>query len=79
MHVPARARIALALGGCVVALSACGGGGAARGRAAPAAGPPSEVVARLQVPETPDRIIYTAPVSLAKPPDTTGHARKPRR
>lgn len=79
MHVPARARMALALGGCVVALSACGGGSAARGRAAATAGAPSEVVARLQVPETPDRIIYTAPVSLAKPPDTTSHGRKTRR
>jgi hypothetical protein len=36
------------------------------------------VLRPLQVPETPYRIIYSPPVSLAKPPDTTAHGRKPR-
>ena len=56
-------------------LVACGGGGASRPAAA---APPPEVLKALQVPENPYRIIYTPPVSLAKPPDTTAHARKPR-
>jgi hypothetical protein len=79
MDIPARLRIALTLGGGVGTLLACGGGRAASDRAALAAGPPSEAVALLRVAETPDRIVYTAPVSLAKPPDTTGHGRKLRR
>src|SRR5207245_4011988 len=55
-------------------LVGCGG----RGASPPAAAaPPPEVVKALQVPENPYRIIYTPPVSLAKPPDTTAHARKP--
>ena len=28
--------------------------------------------------ETPNRIIYSPPVNLAKPPDTTAHGRQPR-
>jgi len=55
-------------------LVGCGGRGA---RPPAAAAPPPEVVKALQVPENPYRIIYTPPVSLAKPPDTTAHARKP--
>src|SRR2546428_14089870 len=55
-------------------LVGCGG----RGASPPAAAaPPPEVVKALQVPENPYRIIYTPPVSLAKPPDTTAHVRKP--
>jgi len=69
-------RLAVVLCTSVLALTACGGG--ARGRAPAAAGPVPDVVRQLQVPETPDRIIYTPPVSLAKPPDTTAHGRKPR-
>jgi hypothetical protein len=69
----ARVRVA-ALSAFVLTIVACGG--AARRQAA-SAGPPPEVVKPLQVPETPDRIIYTPPVSLAKPPDTTAHGRRP--
>ncbi len=76
MEIPAHFRRTLALGASVVSLVACSGRGAARNQTATAASPPSQAVARLQVVETPDRIIYTAPVSLAKPPDTTSHARK---
>jgi hypothetical protein len=73
MHVVARVRT-LALGLSVATLLACGGA-ATRSSSAPP-GPPSDAVAKLQVVETPDRVIYTAPASLAKPPDTTAHARK---
>jgi len=55
-------------------LVGCGG----RGASPPAAAaPPPEVVKALQVPENPYPIIYPPPVSLARPPDTTAHARKP--
>jgi hypothetical protein len=64
------------LSGIAIALAACGGG--ARRQAGPPAGPPPAVVKDLQVPENPYRIIYNPPVNLAKPPDTTAHARKPR-
>jgi hypothetical protein len=66
-------------GVCLV-LAACGGGSAARGRGAAATAPPADVLRPLQVPETPYRIIYSPPVSLAKPADTTAHGppRKPR-
>jgi hypothetical protein len=74
MHVAARIRVAV-LGGIFLTLMACGGG--ARGRAA-AAGPPPEVVKPLRVPDSPYYLIYSPPVSLAKPPDTTAHVRKPR-
>jgi ABC-type glycerol-3-phosphate transport system substrate-binding protein len=70
-------RLAVVLSASVLVLAACGGG-AARSRAPTAAGPVPDVVRQLQVPDTPDRIIYTPPVSLAKPPDTTAHGRKPR-
>jgi len=40
--------------------------------------PPPEVVKPLLVPDSPYYIIYSPPVSLAKPPDTTAHVRKPR-
>jgi hypothetical protein len=73
MHVAAPTRVVLS--GIVIALAGCGGG--AR-RQASAAGPPPAVVKDLQVPENPYRIIYNPPVNLAKPPDTTAHARKPR-
>jgi hypothetical protein len=69
-----RVRVA-GLGGVFLTLIACGG--SARGRAVPAAGPPPAVLKALRVPESPYYLIYTAPVSLAKPPDTTAHARKP--
>jgi hypothetical protein len=68
----------LRLCGVFLLMAACGGGSAARGRAAAAAAPPAEVLRPLQVPETPYRIIYSPPVNLAKPPDTTAHGRKPR-
>jgi hypothetical protein len=75
MHVSTRLRATLALTMSVAALLACGGG-AARSSSAAQASAPSDAVAKLHIVETPDRIIYTAPVSLAKPPDTTAHARK---
>jgi hypothetical protein len=75
MHVSGRVRTTLALGLSVATLLACGGA-ATRSPSATPAGPPSDAIAKLQVVETPDRIIYTAPTSLAKPPDTTAHARK---
>ncbi len=56
-------------------LVACGGGGGSRQAAA--APPPPELLKALQVPENAYRIIYTPPVNLAKPPDSTAHARKP--
>ncbi len=70
-------RLAVVRCASVLVLAACGGG-TARGRTPAAAAPPPEVVRQLQVPETPDRVIYTPPVNLAKPPDTTAHGRKPR-
>jgi hypothetical protein len=70
-------RLAVVFSASVLVLAACGGG-AARQRAPAAARPVPDVVRQLQVPDTPDRIIYTPPVSLAKPPDTTAHGRKPR-
>ena len=70
-------RLAVVLNASVLVLAACGGG-AARGRAPAAAGPVPDVVRQLQAPDIPERIIYTPPVSLAKPPDTTAHGRKPR-
>lgn len=70
-------RLAIVLSASLLVLAACGGG-TTRGRAPAAAGPAPDVVRQLQVPDTPDRIIYTPPVSLAKPPDTTAHGRKPR-
>ena len=72
MRLAARIGIA-ALGSCL-SFAACGG----NRRAAAPAGPPPEVLKPLQVPPSPYYIIYTAPVSLAKPPDTTAHARKPK-
>jgi hypothetical protein len=75
MHASTRLRATLALTLSVATLVACGGG-AARSSAAAQASAPSDAVARLRIVETPDRIIYTAPASLAKPPDTTAHARK---
>jgi len=60
----------------VLLVTACGGGAA--GRAGGAAAPSPELLRPLQVPETPNRIIYSPPVNLAKPPDTTAHGRQPR-
>ena len=73
MHV-AQIRVAT-LTGILVTIGACGG--AAHRQAAPA-GPPPEVLKALKVTESPYYLIYSPPVSLAKPPDTTAHARKPR-
>ncbi|HVH67057.1 MAG TPA: hypothetical protein VM716_04260 [Gemmatimonadales bacterium] len=74
MQIDARVRTATVLvSGCLV-LTGCG---RARERAA-VAGPPPEVVKPLIVPPSPYYIIYSPPVNLAKPPDTTAHARKPR-
>ncbi len=78
MHVSARVRVAALLGGALLTLAACGGGSAARGRSPAAAGPLPEVLKPLQVPPSP-YYIYSPPVNLAKQPDTTAHARKPRR
>jgi hypothetical protein len=64
------------LSSALLLLVACSSGGA--GRPATAAAPPPEVLQALQVAENPYRIIYTPPVNLAKPADTTSHARKPR-
>jgi len=57
-------------------VTACGEGGASRAGAA--AAPSPELLRPLQVPESPYRIIYSPPVNLAKPPDTTAQGRKPR-
>ena len=75
MHVALRMRVTIL--SCTV-LTAVGCGGGARGRAWPPSGPPPAVVKDLQVPENSYRIIYSPPVDLAKPPDTTAHGRKPR-
>jgi hypothetical protein len=74
MYVAAPTRVVV-LSGIAIALAGCSG---ARRQAWPPAGPPPAVVKALQVPENPYRIIYNPPVNLAKPPDTTAHARKPR-
>src|SRR2546423_15192290 len=75
MHAAAPTRV-VALSGIVIALAACGGG--ARGRAWPPAGPPPAAGKELPAPAHAYRIIYSPPVDLAKPPDTTGHGHKPR-
>ncbi len=62
--------------GAVLLVTACGG--AASRRAGATTAPTAELLRPLQVPETPARIIYSPPVTLAKPPDTTAHGRKPR-
>src|SRR5438552_19197029 len=74
MHVALLMRVAL-LSGIVLTPLACGGG--ARGRAWPPAGPPPEVVKPMVVPPSPYYLIYSPPLNLAKPPDTTAPARKP--
>src|SRR5437763_16266458 len=74
MHVALRMRVAL-LSGIVLTPLACGGG--ARGRASPPARPPPEVVKPMVVSPSPYYLIYSPPVNLAKPPDTTAHGRKP--
>jgi len=76
MHVGARIPVA-GLSTLLLTLVACGGH--PRGRAAAAAGPPPEVVKPMLVPPSPYYIIYSPPVNLAKPPDTTSHGRKPGR
>ena len=58
--------LAVLLAGIVLTALACGG--TARGRWSPAAGPPPAVVQPLLVPDSPYRIIYYPPVSLAKQP-----------
>jgi len=77
MQVRAPVPITAVLSATFLTVTACGGGGA-RGRAARAAAAPPAVVQQLEVPENPYRIIYTPPVNLAKPPDTTAHGQKPR-
>jgi hypothetical protein len=72
MHV-AQIRVGI-LTGILATIVACGG---ARRQAAPA-GPPPDVLKALEVPPSPYYLIYSPPVSLAKPPDTTAHARKPK-
>jgi len=74
MQVALLTRIAL-FAGLVLTPAACGGG--ARQKARPPEGPPPEVVKPLQVPESPYYLIYSPPVNLAKPPDSTAHGRKP--
>jgi hypothetical protein len=74
MHVALLMRIAL-FSAIVLTPVACGG--ATRQKAWPPEGPPPEVVKPLQVPESPYYLIYSPPVNLAKPPDTTAHGRKP--
>jgi hypothetical protein len=74
MHVTLRMRVAL-LSGILLTPSACGS--SARRQAWPPAGPPPDVVKPLQVPESPYYLIYSPPVNLAKPPDTTAHRPKP--
>jgi hypothetical protein len=61
-------RLAVMFAGVVLMALACGGGAATRARSTPAAGPPPAVVAQLQAPDSPYRIIYYPPVSLAKQP-----------
>ena len=75
MHVALPTQGAL-LSGILLTLSACGGG--AHRQAWPPSGPPPEVVKPMLVPPSPYYIIYSPPVNLAKPPDTTAHGRKPR-
>jgi len=77
MQVRAPVPITAVLSATFLTVTACGGGGA-RGRATRAAAAPTAVVQQLEVPENPYRIIYTPPVNLAKPPDTTAHGQKPR-
>ena len=72
MHVVSPTRVVVS--GIVIAVGACGGG--AR-RPWPPLGPPPEVVKPMLVPPSPYYIIYSPPVNLAKPPDTTAHGRKP--
>jgi len=77
MHLRAPVRLTVVLSATFVTLVACRGN-AARGRVAAPAGPPPDVVKPLLVPPSPYYIIYSPPVNLAKPPDTTAHVRKPR-
>ncbi len=56
------------LAGAVLMALACGGGAATRARSTPAAEPSPAVVRQLQAPDSPYRIIYFPPVSLAKQP-----------
>jgi len=74
MQVALLTRIAF-FAGIVLTPVACGGG--ARQKAWPPAGPPPEVVKPMLVPPSPYYIIYSPPVNLAKPPDSTAHGRKP--
>jgi len=71
-----RLPVGVFLTGICLTLAACGG---ATRQPTAAAIARSDVVRQLQVPETPDRIIYTAPVNLAKPPDTTAQKQKPQK
>jgi len=66
--------LAVILASVVLMALACGGGAATRARSTPAAGPPPAVVQQLQAPDSPYRIIYYPPVSLAKQPPPVSHA-----
>jgi hypothetical protein len=77
MYLRVPIRLAVLLCATCLTLPACRGG-AARARVAAPAGPPPEVVKPMLVPPSPYYIIYSPPVNLAKPPDTTAHVRKPR-
>jgi hypothetical protein len=76
MQAHARLPVAGLLGVICLTLAACG---STRQPATAAAVARSDVVRQLQVPESPYRIIYNPPVSLAKPPDTTAQKPKPQR
>jgi hypothetical protein len=79
MYLRVRVRLAVVLCATFFTLASCrAGGDGARGRAAAPAGPPPEVVKPMLVSPSPYYLIYSPPVSLAKPPDTTAHGRKPR-
>lgn len=77
MQARMRLPVAVFLTGICLTLGACGG--ATRQPASAAAVARSDVVRQMQVPESPYRIIYNPPVSLAKPPDTTAQKPKPQR
>jgi len=62
------------LAGAVLMGLACGGGAATRAQSTPAAEPSPAVVRQLQAPDSPYRIIYYPPVSLAKQPPPVSHA-----
>jgi hypothetical protein len=76
MQVGVRLPVGVLLSAICLTLGACGG---ATRQPTAAAIARSDVVRQLQVPESPYRIIYNPPVSLAKPPDTTAQKPKPQK